>query len=271
MPGQPGLHRFDAGKFLPQEAPLPAARVAQTAWERWEMASFTDPLASAGGLKAHAPVSPVPKVAAQTDAAAREVLRQQAQQAQQAVETGMAEGRQRGHDEGHAQGYEKGLAEGRAAGLVQAQAQAAQLQALACALPVALRQAEAGVADDLLALALDMARQVLGQALAVDPLAMLAVVRELLQAEPSLSGAPQLLLHPDDAALVKEWLADELKAAGWRVRTDAGMARGGCRVLAASGERDATLPTRWERVSAALARQPVIEKPAAAPAGLGLA
>ncbi|MEO5658911.1 MAG: FliH/SctL family protein, partial [Polaromonas sp.] len=121
-------------------------------------------------------------------------------------------------------------------------------------LPAALLSAETSVADDLLALALAIAQQVLGQALTVEPQAILTVVRELLKAEPALTGAPQLLLHPDDAALVKEYLPDELKSAGWRLKADVQMTRGGCRVLATSGERDATLETRWERVAATLAR-----------------
>ncbi|MFZ2388303.1 MAG: FliH/SctL family protein, partial [Polaromonas sp.] len=151
-------------------------------------------------------------------------------------------------------GYARGQSEGHAAGLAAVQAQAEQLKALALALPAALRIAETGVADDLLALALDIARQVLGHALTADPQAILPLVHELLQSEPALTGAPQLLLHPDDAALVKEHLADDLKSAGWRIRADAHIARGGCRVLATSGERDASLETRWERVTATLAR-----------------
>lgn len=164
--------------------------------------------------------------------------------------------RKKGEAEGREQGYAQGLAEGHAARLAAVQVQAAQLHALAQTLPVALQMAQNHIADDLMALALDIARQVLGQALAAEPQAILAVVHELLQAEPSLSGAPQLLLHPDDAALVKELLDDDLKAAGWRVRTDAQIARGGCRVMAHSGERDATVQARWERVSAALVRHP---------------
>ena len=164
-----------------------------------------------------------------------------------------------GESAGHEQGYALGLAQGHAAGLAAVQAQAAQLQTLAQALPAAMQQAQTSIANDLLALALDIARQVLGQTLAAEPQAILAVVQELLHAEPGLLGAPQLLLHPDDAALVKEFLADDLKAAGWRIRTDAHIARGGCRVTAHSGERDATVPARWERVSAALARSPAAE------------
>lgn len=166
------------------------------------------------------------------------------------------EARQAGEAEGHAQGYARGLADGQAAGLAATRAQAGQLQALTLALPAALRVAESQVADELLGLALDIAKQVLGQALVLQPQAILAAVHELLQAEPALSGAPLLLLHADDAALVKEHLADELKGAGWRIRVDAHVKRGGCRVTASGGERDATLETRWERVTAALARHP---------------
>lgn len=252
MSSQPALHRFDAGKFLPEAsaASLPAGtKAAQSAWERWEMASFTQkPVPHASLQHAPAPEQPPPAPSLRISEAELAGLRLQA--------------RQEGQAEGREQGYAQGLAEGHAAGLAAVQAQAAELQSLAQALPAALHLAQGSVADDLLALALDIARQVLGQALAAEPQAILAVVHELLQAEPSLSGAPQLLLHPDDAALVKELLADDLKTAGWRVRTDATIARGGCRVTAHSGERDATVQARWERVSAALARQPAPETPA---------
>ena len=214
------------------------------------MASFAEkPMPSASAHNAPAPEQDAPGPALRIDEAELAELRLQAQKA--------------GEAEGRAQGHAQGLLEGHAKGLAAVQAQAAQLQALALALPAALQLAQNSVADDLLALALDIARQVLGQALAAEPQAILAVVHELLQAEPSLSGAPQLLLHPDDAALVKELLADDLKAAGWRVRLDAQIARGGCRVTAHSGERDATVQARWERVSAALARHPALDNLAA--------
>ena len=212
------------------------------------MASFAQNPVSPASLRnapAPEPALPAPVPAPQVSEAELAELRRQARKA--------------GEAEGRAEGHAQGLAEGHAAGLAAVQAQAAQLQALALALPAALQQAQASVADDLLALALDIARQVLGQALAAEPQAILAVVHELLQAEPSLLGAPQLLLHPDDAALVKEMLADDLKAAGWRIRLDAHIERGGCRVTAHSGERDATVQARWERVSAALARTPAPE------------
>ena len=223
-----------------------------TAWQRWEMTSFApalqpDPADAAAPEPALEPLEPVLLI----DEAELARLRLQAQET--------------GQTEGYALGYAQGQTDGHAAGLAAVQAQAEQLQALVLALPAALRMAESSVADDLLALALDIARQVLGQALTAEPQAILAVVHELLQAEPALSGTPQLHLHPDDAALVKEHLADDLKAAGWRLRADAHITRGGCRVLATGGEKDATLETRWERVAATLARNAAPPSTATAP------
>lgn len=197
--------------------------------------------------------------------------RGRAQGRQEGALLAQAQAREQGHQQGfaigHAQGLQEGLAQGRAQALAELQAQAqtqacAELQAqarhlaqLAQGLIAALAQAEDALAQDLLDLALVLARQVLARELALDPTLMLPLVRGLLQAEPALVGQPQLLLHPEDLDLVREHLAEELQAAGWQLRADAGMARGGCLVRAATGEIDARLDTRWQRVAAALAGQ----------------
>ena len=215
---------------------------ALTAWERWEMTAIAE---DAGPLA----LAPEPKPAPVVAPLKPEVLINDVELAQlrlQALQAGEAEGFRQGYAQGHAQG--------RADAMGEVNTEAAQLRALALALPDALRGAEQEISESLMALALDIARQVLGQALALDAGAILPVVRELLQAEPALTGAPQLVLHPDDAALVRQHLAEDLQAAGWRIRTDAACQRGGCRVLAANGEQDASLPSRWERVTAALVK-----------------
>lgn len=248
---------FGTGKRMPDEpparhAPQAQARLKQTAWQRWEMASFAqepqpdldkataDARDGIGGRRAASPSEPAAEpveTVVRIDEAELARLRLEAQQ------------------QGQAEGYEKGYLQGQSEGLAAVQAQAGQLHALTLALPAALRLAESSIADDLLALALAVAKQVLGQAVSAEPQqAILPVIHELLLAEPALSGAPQLHLHPDDALLVKEHLAEDLKAAGWRIRPDVHVTRGGCRVLASSGEKDATLETRWERVAATLAR-----------------
>lgn len=220
---------------------------ALSAWERWEMGSITKDRA-AGPRAAPADATQLTPLLPALLIDEVELLRLRTL----ARQTGEAEG----HRQGYALGSAQGHAEGHAAAMADVLAQAGHLRALTLALPAALRAAEHEVADDLLALALDIARQVLGQALTADPQCILNVVRELMQAEPVLTGAPQLVLHPDDATLVKEHLSDDLTAAGWRIRTDADTQRGGCRVTAGSGERDATLEARWNRVTATLARHP---------------
>ena len=210
-----------------------------SAWQRWEMSSITVAPRSADSAgnapQARPPV--VPGSSLMIDEAELVRLRLQAQQAGQA--------------QGHSEGYALGQAEGYAAGLSQAQEQVQSLRALLLTLPTAMRAAEREVADDLLALARDIARQLVRQELTTEPRHILTLVRELLRMEPTLSGTPRLLMHVDDAALVQQHLADDLHAAGWRIRTDLSIQRGGCRVHAAGGALDATLETRWERVVAA--------------------
>lgn len=224
-----------------QRASLPKAQM--TAWQRWEMADVQLPLAPATNETA-------PPAAADTlaslepklliDEAELQRLRQQAR------EDGAVEGRLQGHADGWQAGYD--------AGLEIARNEADSLRQLSQAMPAALRLAEKEVADGLLTLALDIARQVVRQALSTEPQLILAAVRELLQTEPALSGTPRLLLHADDLPLVRQYLAEDLQAAGWLLRADPAISRGGCRVQTNSGELDATMETRWQRVAAALGR-----------------
>lgn len=218
----------------------PEQKKPMSAWQRWEMNSVNPPQPEVAPAAAAEPVLKPLEPVLLIDEAELARLRLEAQIA------GADEGRKQGFDQGHSEGY--------AAGLALAQEQAQALQTLMLALPAALRAAEREVADDLLTLALDIARQMVRQALPVEPQPILALVRELLHAEPALNGTPRLLLHADDAVLVQQYLADDLQVAGWRIRTDLTITRGGCRVHAASGSLDATLETRWERVAAVLGR-----------------
>lgn len=222
-----------------------------TAWQRWEMNPFQDAVRK----PAHQRVaSPAPKPAPEPSF---EALVPTPLIDENELRRLREEARLAGEAEGREQGYIQGRAEGHAAGLEAARAEAAQLRALALALPSAMRGADQAIADDLVTLALEIASQVLRQAVAVDPQRILAVVRELLHAEPALAGTPRLMLHVDDVALVNKYLAEDLQAIGWTIRADPTITRGGCRVTAASGSRDATLEARIERVAAALGRNPL--------------
>lgn len=236
----PAADRFAMDSL--QQPRVTMGKDRMSAWQRWEMTSLSDELR---GAQDQALVEPEVILTAVDSAPLIDEV-ELARLRRQAEKLGEEEGYRRGYEQGQAAGYQ--------AGMTAAQEQADHLRALAQSLPAALRMAERDVSSDLLALALDIARQVVGQALDANPDVVLATVRVLLQDEPALTGSPQLILHPLDAALVKEHLAEDLQTAGWRVRIDPVIQRGGCRVLASNGEKDATLPTRWERVTTALAQ-----------------
>lgn len=215
-----------------------------TAYEKYELAAFDAPAAPATTVESHElPDSQLPATPLPT-AEELEHIHEEARQA--GHDAGYAEGRAQGHDEGFEQGHAEGYAAGQAEGLADVRAQATRLAALVDHLDSAGRHLDQTVADDVLALSLEVARQVIRQALGVKPELLLAVVREALVALPH-AERPFLYLNPDDTALVREHLGEQIQHAGWRIVDDMSVAPGGCRVETGNSEVDGTLETRWKR------------------------
>lgn len=210
-------------------------------WRRWKMSAFdAPPPPPPPPLEPeHLEPSPPP-----IDFKAIEAMREGARK----------EGYAQGYTQGQTQGYGDGHREGYARGLEAARQEAARLQQIAGTFAGSLQRVDDEVGQTLISLALDIARKLVQDTVVSQPSVLLPAVRELLATEPALAGAPCLLLHPEDVALVQTHLAGELEAAGWSVRADGGVERGGCVATAASGELDATLATRWNRVVKALGR-----------------
>ncbi|MGO4326825.1 flagellar assembly protein FliH [Cupriavidus sp. 2TAF22] len=226
----------------------PGGRAPQkSGWQRWQMVSL-DPRKAEPEPAEFMPMEPAPPP---IDFAALEAMRDGARK----------EGYAQGYTQGQTQGYGDGHREGYARGLEGARAEAGRLQELAATFSHALGRVDEEVAQTLISLALDVARRLVQQTVVADPGVLLPAVRELLAAEPALSGSPCLLLNAEDVTLVETHLAGELQAAGWSVRADPAVARGGCVASAASGELDATLSTRWSRVVKALGRDDPWEPP----------
>ncbi|WP_079415100.1 flagellar assembly protein FliH [Thiomonas intermedia] len=164
----------------------------------------------------------------------------------QAEAQGRQEGRQTGHDEGHQEGYAAGHAEGLAAGRSQAQQERETLQALVTRLtrPVAALDTEAETA--LVALALELARQVVLHELQTQPEALLPIVRKALAAFPAQAGAPMLRLHPHDLEVLRT-VAPDLEAHGVGLAGDEALQRGDV-IVASAGSGLAAVPDRRWRV-----------------------
>lgn len=206
-----------------------------SAYQRWEMASFDPP----------PPPDPVAERAHELEL---QRLRDEAHA------QGLASGHVAGQALGYQAGFDQGLAQGFEKGRQEALAEAAHLAGLAQSFKAALDGVQGELSETFVALALDIAQQVVRQHIAHDPVALVACAREVLAAEPALTGAPLLIVNPADLPVVEAYLKEELEALGWSVRTDSTIERGGCRAQAASGEIDASIGSRWERVAAALGK-----------------
>jgi len=153
------------------------------------------------------------------------------------------------------EGYASGHAEGLAAGRAVAAHEAARLRDLADAFTAELRQADEIVSQQILDLSMDFSRVLLRSALTIQPELVIPIVKEAVRYLPVLKQPALLFLHPDDALLVKDQIGDELDKMGWQLAGDPQLVRGGCRVETGSNQIDATLPTRWQRLSAALSKE----------------
>lgn len=154
--------------------------------------------------------------------------------------------------------YQQALEEGRNAGYQQGKQQIAaeleRIQSLISGLEQALQQIDQDVAGDLLALSLDMAQKMVGQALRVHPELILPMVQEAIRAFPHSAQHPYLIMHPDDVSLVRSHLGDQLSHTGWKIREDATLQQGGCRVETSGGKLDGSLSARWKKISATISQ-----------------
>ena len=152
----------------------------------------------------------------------------------------------------HQQAYQEGFATGYREGKSKVDTELARLTQLMSALDGALSQFDEALSQNLLSLSLDIAKQMLREALRVRPELVLPVIREAVNGLPQASQHPHLKLHPDDAALVRSLMADELNHFHWKLIEDSRVERGGCRVETTNSEIDATMENRWKRILVAL-------------------
>jgi len=162
----------------------------------------------------------------------------------QAEAQGLEEGRAAGLEQGYREGFAAGQAEGLAAGRAQAQQERDALHGLVERLvqPVAALDAEAETA--LVALALELARQVVLHELRTQPEAILPVVRKALAAFPAQAGTPGLRLHPLDVDLLHS-AAPELESSGVVLQADEHLQRGDVVVQSAPAGQTAMPDRRW--------------------------
>ena len=154
------------------------------------------------------------------------------------------------------QAYDAAFEAGRAEGMRQAaektSLEAQQFAAFIDDLRHQQTDTSAAISDEILGLALAVAQQMTYSALETDREAVLAVIQNALGRVLQPVTQATITLHPADAVLVKEQLGETLAAGNWRVVEDTQIKRGGCKLRTLASELDASIETRWQRITAAL-------------------
>lgn len=164
------------------------------------------------------------------------------------------EGQRQGYAEGHAAGLEAGHSAGYADGQAQVAAEAVRIAALADDLEQAFSGLDREVAEELMALAIEMARQMVRTTLERDPESIIETIRSALTQLPQTNT--QIRLHADDLELVRAHLADQQQTQiTHRLIEDSSLQRGEFRIDAQSAQIDGTLETRWRRVLESIGRE----------------
>jgi flagellar assembly protein FliH len=172
--------------------------------------------------------------------------------------------RQSSFSEGHAQGYAEGYAQGHAQATLEGQRQlndyianegkvaAESIAQLFATAQAQLAESEQAMAQGVLELACDIARQVLRHEMATNPNALQPVVREALGVLAIDSKAALVRMHPLDVEVLSEVLRQEFSNLSLTLLPDSSISRGGCLVEAAGTVVDGTVEQRWRKTVATL-------------------
>lgn len=147
------------------------------------------------------------------------------------------------------EGFARGLAEGRAQGIAEVKAEAERLRALVEHLSAPLAEIDSRTEQALVALMLELARRMVQQELAADPVKVLGVVRDAISHLAQPARTPRVRLHPDDARIVAEHLAEDPEMAEWQIVPDRKLMPGDCIVESESARVDARLDTRQAQLA----------------------
>lgn len=206
----------------------PVTKGKLSAYQRWEMTSFEEDRPVAKKLTA--------ENLAAANKAELDKLRLKAQK------------------EGFTKGFEEGHQLGVSTAQKDMQQELATFLTMSSQFNLAVQQAEQIMAQDVLDLALDVAKAMLKSALNINPELIIPIVEQAIASLPSVQQPAQLLLNPRDAELVKNHIGTELSETGWVIVPDPHLNQGDCRIETLKNQINASLPSRWQQLVDALGR-----------------
>jgi len=161
-----------------------------------------------------------------------------------ARDEGFEQGRREGQEFGHREGVEQGRAD--VADRVR------RLDGLLQALDTPFEQLDHQVEQEIVTLVIAMVRQLIRREVRLDPGQIVGVVREALGVLPVGARGVRVVLHPEDAELVRSAYALGEHDQKWQIVEDPVIRRGGCRIHTDTSQIDATLDSRLSSLIAPL-------------------
>jgi len=158
------------------------------------------------------------------------------------------EGFEQGRREGQAYGHREGLEEGRA----QIRERVERLDRITGMLDRPFEQLDQQVEDEVVVLVINMVRQLIRREVRLDPGQIVGVVREALGVLPVSVRNIRVVLHPEDAVLVREAYTLSDHDQKWQIIEDPVIQRGGCRIHTDTSQVDARLDSRLSSLIAPL-------------------
>lgn len=208
-----------------------------TAYQRWELASFDEVTTS--------------------ERVQRE--REQAEENARTVSNILKQVRQEAYDDGFRAGYEDGMKQAH----IQTETEREQLVQLAGNFQQALSMQDVAVAESVMTLALELAKAMLKTKLQADPQSIIPVVLDAMHYLPQVKQPARLIVHPEDAKVLRVHIGDQIREQGWQLIEDSQVERGGCLVETADNQIDATNEMRWKRLVQGLSRNEDWNRPLA--------
>jgi len=157
-----------------------------------------------------------------------------------------------GYDQGQKEGFEYGHREGLEAGRSAIMERIDKFDQILAVLEKPFEDLDDQVENEIVTLVIAMVRQLVRREMHIDAAQVVGVVREALAVLPVSARRIRVLLHPEDAGLVREAYALGDSDQKWQIVEDPVIQRGGCRVFTENSQIDATLESRLNSLIAPL-------------------
>ncbi|AMC34947.1 flagellar assembly protein FliH [Janthinobacterium sp. B9-8] len=230
-----------------------------SAWEKWELASLHEAEAEAVAIE-QVEVSDEPLDEPEAQGAEGDLSAESEDEEQLPAESAdvssadvsfpTAEEIEAIAQQAQSEGFEAGLEAGR----LVAEDEANRLRAVLASVEMTLQKAEAALSNEVLDLAVVIARQMVREELNHAPERLLPILREVLASLPAARSPSRVFLNPEDLTAIAGMLGGDLPSDTWRLLADPHIEAGGCRIDTPDSAVDLSLPVRWQNILRVLGR-----------------